>query len=59
MRVRATPRRSRPVEQYESYTCLKEGSRLEDRQIDRDATGKVNYAWKKNTPAIGRRSRPS
>jgi hypothetical protein len=52
-RVRATAEAFAKVEQYECYSCLKEGSRLDDAQIDRDADGKARYAWKKNTPAIG------
>lgn len=52
-RVRATAEAFANVEQYESFTCLKEGSRLDDPQIDRDAAGKIQYAWKKNTPAVG------
>lgn len=52
-RVRATAEAFANVEQYESFTCLKEGSRLDDPQIDRDAIGKIQYAWKKNTPSAG------
>jgi hypothetical protein len=53
MRVAATAEAFRDVGQYECYTCLKEGSRLDEPTIDRDADGKARYSWKKNTPAVG------
>lgn len=40
---------------YEGYTCLKPGTRYEakDRaQLDRDADGKLVWAWKKDTPPL-------
>jgi hypothetical protein len=37
-------------EDYETFTCLKEGSRT---TLDRDEQGKLRYAWRKNTPAVG------
>lgn len=52
-RVRATAEHFRRVEGYETYTCLKEGSRLDDPKPDRDAQGRPRYAWRKNTPAMG------
>jgi hypothetical protein len=52
-RVRATAKDFRNANEYESYTCLKDGSRLEKVQLDRDEQGKLRYAWRKNTPAIG------
>ena len=52
-RVAATAEAFRDVSQYECYTCLKAGSRVEDPQIDRDADGKIRYGWRKNTPAVG------
>ncbi len=51
-RVRATPAAYQDLSQYETYTPLREGSRLSDPVIDRDAQGKVRYAWRKNTPAV-------
>jgi hypothetical protein len=51
-RVVAVPETLRDISQYEAYTCLVEGTRLEQHQFDRDANGKVRYAWKKNTPAL-------
>jgi hypothetical protein len=40
--------------QYEAYTCLKAGTRYEkeNSQLDRDASGKLIYAWKKNTGLV-------
>jgi hypothetical protein len=40
-------------QRYETWTCLKEGSRLDSPQIDRDAAGRARYGWKRNTPAVG------
>ncbi len=40
------------MESYESFTCLKDGTRLKDAQLDRDARGRLRYAWRKNTPAL-------
>lgn len=37
---------------YESYTCLKPGTRFEDPEIERNATGEVVYAWKRDTDPI-------
>lgn len=37
---------------YESYTCLKPGTRLEDPQIERNAKGEVVYGWKENTDPL-------
>jgi hypothetical protein len=46
VRVRADPERLKKPEEYEAFTCLKEGTRLDKPEIDR-------YGWKKNTPAVG------
>ncbi len=52
-RVAATPEHFRRAEDYESFTCLKEGSRLDDPALDRDAKGRLRYAWRKDAPAVG------
>lgn len=52
VRVRATPEDLRSLDRYEAYTCLKEGSRLDQPQLDRE-DGKLRYAWKRSTPAVG------
>lgn len=40
--------------QYEAFTCLKPGTRYEKEksQLDRDAAGRLVYAWKKNTGLV-------
>jgi hypothetical protein len=53
VRVRATPTALQDLSQYEAFTPLKEGSRLTEPVLDRDAAGKLRYAWRKNTPAVG------
>ena len=50
-RVRATAESLRHVSDYEGFTCLKEGTRPEDGQIER-IDGRVRYSWKKNTPPL-------
>jgi hypothetical protein len=43
---------------YEGYTCLKPGTRYSDKehvQLDRDATGKLVWGWKKDTPPLNSR----
>jgi hypothetical protein len=52
-RVRAVPGDVLRVENYETYTCLKDGMRLEDAQLDRDPQGRLRYASRMNTPAVG------
>jgi hypothetical protein len=53
VRVAATPETFCRLDDYEAYTCLRPGSRLERPEIDRNPEGRVVYAWKKNTPAVG------
>jgi len=53
LRVPATVEAFADPTRYEAFTCLKEGSRLDDPQLDRDATGRLRYAWRKNTPPVG------
>ena len=53
VRVRAVCDELPQLENYEAFTCLKEGSRLDAPQIDRGPDGKARYAWRKNTPAVG------
>jgi hypothetical protein len=49
-RVRATAQDFRRPGQYETYTCLREGSRPGRPRFDRDAAGRLRYGWKKATP---------
>jgi hypothetical protein len=52
-RVRADAEHFRRPADYETHTCLKEGSRLDDPQLDRDDKGRLRYAWRKGAPAVG------
>ncbi|MGY8769490.1 MAG: hypothetical protein ACKVH8_13810 [Pirellulales bacterium] len=42
----------RDISNYEAFTCLKQGSRHDSAQVDRDEAGKLNYRWKKDTPPM-------
>ncbi len=42
----------RDLKEYEAFTCLKEGTKLEQGELDR-VDGQLRYAWKKNTPPVG------
>jgi len=53
IRVRADAKAIADPANYEGYTCLKDGGRLDSPEIDRDAGGTVRYAWRKNTPPLG------
>ena len=53
LRVRAHAEALLDLSQYEAFTCLAEGSRLDQPKVDRDAEGKPRYAWKRNTPRVG------
>jgi len=52
-RAPATPEALADLSTYEAFTCLQPGSRLDDPAIDRDADGRVQYGWKRNTPPVG------
>lgn len=52
VRVRATPDHLARLDAYESFTCLVEGSDLEEPRLDRNASGTLRYAWKRNTPTL-------
>ncbi len=51
-RVRAEVKSYLDQGAYEVYSCLREGTRVDSRQVDRQADGSIRYAWKKNTPAL-------
>ncbi len=46
VRVKADPVSLADLSCYESYTCLKAGTKLADAMVEK-------YGWKKNTPAVG------
>ena len=48
-RVRATPEALADLSEYEAYTPFKTGARVDAREVERDQSGRVVYAWKKNT----------
>ena len=41
------------IDRYESFTCLKPGSRPGKMEIERDRDGRPVYGWKPNTAPIG------
>jgi len=51
LRVKADRASYVDLSKYESYTCLKPGAR-DSLQLDRDAGGKLVWAWKENTPPL-------
>jgi hypothetical protein len=53
VRVPATGAAFADPARYEAFTCLKNGSRLDAPELDRDADGRLRYAWRKDTPAVG------
>lgn len=55
LRVKADWKSYCDLSSYESYTCLKPGTRdggKDHVQLERDANGKLVWAWKKNTPPL-------
>ena len=55
VRVKADLASVRDASSYETFTCLKPGAKYDkDKpQLDRDAGGKLVYAWKRNTGVVG------
>jgi hypothetical protein len=52
-RVRAAAEAFLDPSQYEAFTCLVEGGRLNEPKLDRGDAGRLRYSWKRNTPAVG------
>jgi hypothetical protein len=55
LRVKADWNSYLDLASYEGYTCLKPGTRYGSKdqvQLDRDAAGKLVWAWKKDTPPL-------
>src|SRR5262249_20626637 len=50
-RVRADAKSIQNLSEYESFTCLVEGSKPADARIDRNGQH-LRYGWKKNTPSL-------
>lgn len=53
VRVRATADDWQHLDRYESFTCLKNGKRVDANELDRTPDGHLRYTWKRNTPAVG------
>lgn len=51
-RVRADAAALADVSQYESFTCLVEGSSVDKPRLDRDAAGHLRWGWKRATSAV-------
>jgi hypothetical protein len=54
-RVRADPECLKRLADYEAFTCLKVGSRLDKPELDRGDDGQLRWGWKKDTPPLGPR----
>jgi len=39
--------------QYQAFTCLATGSRLDRPEVDRGPDGRARYAWRADAPAVG------
>ncbi|PHR98968.1 MAG: hypothetical protein COA78_25450, partial [Blastopirellula sp.] len=52
IRVRATAEAIRDISNYEAFTCLKQGSRADSAEVERDEAGKLHYSWKHDTPPV-------
>jgi hypothetical protein len=50
--VRVRPSDLARQDKYEAFTCLKEGSRPDDPQLDRAADGALRWGWKTNAPVL-------
>jgi hypothetical protein len=54
-RVRADLANFQDLSSYEGFTCLARGSRFgPSPKLDRDSSGKLAWAWKKDTPPLSR-----
>lgn len=51
-RVRATAEDFQQMNQYQTWTCLKEDTSAKDAILDRDEQGRLRYKWRKNAPAL-------
>jgi hypothetical protein len=52
VRVPADPERLKSPGSWEAYTCLKQGTKFTQQQIDRSNDGGVHYAWKPLTQLV-------
>jgi hypothetical protein len=54
-RIRPEPKLFENLDHFEMFTCLKDGTRAEDGQLDRDAAGRARYSWKRKTPVLNQK----
>jgi hypothetical protein len=56
-RVHASAEAIRDIDNYESFTCLKQGARFDNtaQQLDRHKDGSLHWSWKRDTSPIGPR----
>lgn len=52
VRVRADADALLDLDQYEGFTCLERGAESTDPRVERDASGKLVWGWKRGTAAI-------
>ena len=52
VRVRAEEQAILDPSQYEGFTCLMEGTKFQDRKLDRDRAGVLRYRWRKGTSPL-------
>ncbi|MCC7423462.1 MAG: hypothetical protein IT428_24565 [Planctomycetaceae bacterium] len=52
VRVQATSGSLRDLSQYEAFTCVRSGSRVEKPDVDRNESGRIRFAWRRNAPAL-------
>ena len=50
-RVKADPDSLKDLSQYEAFTPFPKGARAEAKEVERDASGRVVYGWKRGTAA--------
>ncbi|MBI4586649.1 MAG: hypothetical protein HY717_21770 [Planctomycetes bacterium] len=51
-RVPAAPGDLKDLSRYEAFTCLLEGSRLDQPRLDRDEAGLLRYRWRRHAPFL-------
>ncbi len=59
-RVRPEPKLFENLDNFEMFTCLREGMTVDDARsrddaLDRDARGRVRYSWKHRTPVLNQK----
>ena len=52
VRVRATIEQMTDLSNYECFTCLRPGCTADEPELERDASGAVVWAWKKDAPPL-------